>query len=125
MKRLFFTLSFFLMLNGCQFLKPDYLTNITASDLNQLLLQQDIFLLDVHIPEQKHIKGTDLLIPYNEIVSHANQLPADKNTPIYLYCKSGAMANAAAATLHELGYAHLFNLEGGADAWKKAGFPVQ
>jgi rhodanese-related sulfurtransferase len=35
------------------------------------------------------------------------------------------MGNAASKTLHKLGYQHLFNLEGGAAAWQKAGFAFE
>lgn len=98
---------------------------VTAADLNKLMQQQDIFLVDVHTPQQRHIKGTDLFIPYDEIEKYQDKLPKDKNTPIYLYCKSGPMANAAARSLHELGYSNLTNLEDGVNAWQKAGFAFQ
>ncbi|MGZ4980544.1 MAG: rhodanese-like domain-containing protein [Methylobacter sp.] len=114
-----------LVVTGCAFQKPDYLKVITAPDLNRIMQQADIFLVDVHVPEQQHIRGTDLFIPYNEIEKHQDKLPKDKNTPIYLYCESGPMGNAAARTLHDLGYGNLYNLEGGAKAWRKAGFDFE
>ncbi len=116
---------FSLILSGCQFFQPDYLHSITPTELNQVLQSQDILLVDVHTPEQAHIKGTDFFVPYNEIAQHQQQFPADKNTPIYLYCEGGPMGNAAARSLHELGYRNLFNLAGGTNAWKRAGFKVE
>lgn len=104
--------------------KPAYLKVITATEMNQLMQNEDIFLVDVHTPEQPHIKGTDLFIPYNEIEKYQDKLPKDKNTAIYLYCEGGPMGNAAAESLHELGYDNLTNLDGGAKAWKKAGFSL-
>ena len=86
---------------------------------------EDIFLVDVHTPEQQHIKGTDLFIPYNKIETYKDKLPQDKNTPIYLYCEGGPMGNAAAKSLYELGYRNLFNLEGGAKAWRNAGLDFE
>jgi rhodanese-related sulfurtransferase len=86
---------------------------------------EDIFLVDVHTPEQQHIKGTDLFIPFNEIDKNQDKLPKDKDTAIYLYCEGGPMGNAAAKTLYELGYRNLFNLEGGTRAWRKAGFNLE
>jgi len=94
---------------------------ITATELNRIMQNEDILLVDVHTPEQQHIKGTDLFIPYNEIDKYKDKLPKDKNTAIYLYCAGGPMGNAAARSLHEIGYPNLFNLEGGAKAWQKAG----
>ena len=87
--------------------------------------KEDIFLVDVHTPEQRHIKGTDLFMPYNEIEKFKDKLPQDKNTAIYLYCQSGPMGNAAAKSLYALGYRNLFNLEGGAMAWRKAGLDFE
>jgi len=110
---------------GCGFQKPDYLKVITATELNRILQQEDIFLVDVHTPEQQHIKGTDLFIPYNEIEKYKDKFPKDKNTAIYLYCEGGPMGNAAARSLYELGYRNLFNLEGGAKSWRKAGLDFE
>jgi rhodanese-related sulfurtransferase len=110
------------MMVGCQFQQPDYLKILTPAELHGAMQNEDIFLVDVHTPQQRHIRGTDLFVPYNEIDKHLDKLPQDKNTPIYLYCEGGPMGNAAAKKLHELGYQNLFNLDGGASAWKQAGF---
>ena len=117
--------AFVFIVTGCMFQKPDYLKVITATELNQLMQNENIFLIDVHTPKQQHIKGTDLFIPYNEIEKNKDKLPKDKNTAIYLYCEGGPMGNAAARTFYELGYHNLSNLEGGAHAWKKAGFTFE
>jgi rhodanese-related sulfurtransferase len=116
---------FFLIVIGCMFQRPDYLTVITPAQLNKTLQNEDIFLVDVHTPEQRHIKGTDLVVPFNEIENYQDKFPANKDTPIYLYCEGGPMGNAAAKTLHDLGYRNLINLEGGTSAWKKSGFDVE
>lgn len=94
---------------------------ITATELNRIIQNEDIFLVDVHTPEQQHIKGTDLFIPYNEIEQYKDKFPKDKNTAIYLYCEGGPMGNAAARSLYDLGYRNLSNLEGGTKAWRQAG----
>lgn len=111
-----------LMLNACAFQQPDYLTVISSTELNEIMKNKEILLIDVHTPEQQHIKGTDLFIPYNKIEKYKDKLPKDKNTAIYLYCEGGPMGNAAARSLHELGYSNLINLKGGASAWRKQGF---
>lgn len=48
----------------------------------------------------------------------------DKTKPVYVYCASGARSGAAAAALREKGYTAI-NMEGGLNAWKKAGKPVK
>jgi len=126
MKKLLYPIiAFIFIVAGCAFQKPDYLKVITATELNRIMQQEDIFLVDVHTPEQQHIKGTDLFIPYNEIEKYKDKLPKDKNAAIYLYCEGGPMGNAAARSLYELGYRNLFNLEGGEKAWRKAGLDFE
>jgi rhodanese-related sulfurtransferase len=124
-KPLFLIIAFIFIMTGCAFQKPDYLKVITATELNRVIQKEDIFLVDVHTPEQQHIKGTDLFIPYNEVEKYKDKLPKDKNTAIYLYCEGGPMGNAAARSLYELGYRNLTNLEGGAKAWSKAGLDFE
>lgn len=124
-KKLYPIIAFIVIVTGCMFQKPDYLKVITATELNRIMLNEDIFLVDVHTPEQRHIKGTDLFIPYNEIEAYKDKLPKDKNTAIYLYCEGGPMGNAAARSLYELGYRNLINLEGGTKAWRKTGLDFE
>ena len=117
--------AFVLMIAGCQFQQPDYVKTVTAPELNQIMKSKDIFLVDVHTPEQRHIKGTDLFIPYDEVEKYKDKLPSDKNSPIYLYCEGGPMGNAAARSLYQLGYRNLTNLEGGAQAWRENGLAFE
>ena len=124
-KKLFPLITFIFIVTGCMFQKPDYVKVITATELNRIMQNEDIFLVDVHTPEQQHIKGTDLFIPYNEIEKYKDKLPKNKNIAIYLYCEGGPMGNAAARSLYELGYRNLFNLEGGANAWRKTGLDFE
>lgn len=118
-------LAVLLLVSGCGAEKPDYVKAISVNELRQVLQSQDIFLVDVHTPQQKHIKGTDVFIPYDEIDKYPSKLPTDKNTAIYLYCESGRMANIAAKALYGLGYRNLTNLEGGAKEWRKSGFEFE
>ena len=114
-----------LTVSACTFIKPDGLIVISPQELNAVIQKADIFLVDVHVPEQRHIKGTDLFIPYDEIADHLEKFPKDKQTPIYLYCEGGPMANSAARVLMNEGYKKVYNLEGGADAWHEAGYEFQ
>ncbi len=124
-KKSFLLLFLVITVTGCQFLAPDYVQGISATELHQIMQDKDVFLVDVHTPEQRHIKGTDLFVPYNEIEKYQDKFPRDKNTAIYLYCESGPMGNAAARRLHELGYRNLYNLQGGADAWREQGLAFE
>ena len=125
MKKILIIFSFSFIFNGCMFLQPDYLTVISPTELNEIMQKQDVFLVDVHTPQQRHIKGTDVFIPYNEVEQFKDKLPENKDTPIYIYCEGGPMGNAAARSFNALGYKNLFNLDGGANAWKNAGLPFE
>ncbi len=48
----------------------------------------------------------------------------DKSKPVYVYCASGVRSASAAAALREKGF-NAINMEGGMNAWKKAGKPVE
>jgi rhodanese-related sulfurtransferase len=97
--------------------------NIQPEELNNYLKEdKDIYLLDVHIPEQPHIIGTDAFIPFNEIQNNIEKLPEDKNTEIVVYCRSGSMSETASEELIELGYTNVKNLSGGLNAWKAEGY---
>ena len=97
---------------------------ISANSLNTIMKENNVLLVDVHIPEQRHIEGTDLFAPFYKVDNYQEHLPTDKDTPIYLYCKSGPMANWAARTLFDMGYTNIYNLQGGMDAWNDLKLPV-
>lgn len=111
-------------LQACAFSRPDELNMITPKQLQTKLQQEDILLVDVHIPEQTHLPGTDTFIPFYRVDNEPDKFPINKNEPIYLYCKSGPMANWAAHSLLEMGYTNIYNLEGGLDAWKEQKLPL-
>ena len=96
---------------------------ISANSLNTIMKENDVLLVDVHIPEQRHIAGTDLFAPFYKVDNYQEHFPMDKDTPIYLYCKSGPMANWAARTLFDMGYTNIYNLQGGMDAWNDLKLP--
>jgi len=94
--------------------------NIDSEELAEILsTEEDTFLLDVHIPEQSHIEGTDSFIPYNELDSNIDKLPSDKNQKIVVYCRSGSMSKVASDKLLDLGYTDVSNLEGGINSWNQ------
>jgi len=92
---------------------------LRPSELKNMLKNKDFFLLDVHVPEQPHIPGTDAFIDYRKIRQNSRLLPADRNTRIVVYCQGGGMSLSAARELLELGYTHVYDLAGGTLAYNR------
>jgi len=57
-------------------------------------------------------------IPYDEISYRANELPADKNRTLVVYCRSGRRSAIARSTLIRLGYLHVYDAGGYSDLKK-------
>ncbi len=99
-------------------------TRLSPTELRNMKDKQDFPLVNVHIPFEGNIPGTDLSIPYNEIDQNLAQLPA-KDEKILLYCRSGSMSDQASETLVELGYTNVWDLGGGMIAWQEAGYRLK
>lgn len=99
--------------------------DVSVSELETMLENKDFVFVNVHIPFEGDIPDTDLSIPYDEIESHLDELPADKDAKIVLYCRSDRMSNIAAEKLVSLGYSNIWNLDGGFAAWEAEGLPIE
>ncbi|MBV6395067.1 MAG: hypothetical protein HFACDABA_00638 [Anaerolineales bacterium] len=101
--------------------------NISPAELNAMLDEKDFVFINAHIPFDGNIQDTDLSIPYDQIGApeYLNQLPADKNAKIVLYCRSGRMSAIAATELVSLGFTNIWNLDGGMAAWEQAGYEIE
>ena len=96
-------------------------TNITPDQLAGMLDHKDFTLLNVKTPYVGEIAGTDLYIPYDELAARANELPANKEAKVVVYCRTGHESAIAAQTLIDLGYTTIDNLDGGMTAWTATG----
>ena len=83
------------------------------------LEQPSAVVINVHVPYDGEIAGTDLFMPFDQIEPAA--LPADRATPLVVYCRSGSMSATAVVTLAALGYTNIVELAGGMSAWEAAG----
>jgi rhodanese-related sulfurtransferase len=99
----------------------DGYTDISVEQLASMLEEKDVTLVNVHIPYEGELPQTDLFIPFDQIEGNLDQLP-DKEAPIVLYCRSGSMSTSAAKELIDLGYTDIYELDGGFNEWKAAGY---
>ncbi|WP_293914444.1 rhodanese-like domain-containing protein [Deinococcus sp.] len=96
---------------------------LTPQALATALKHKSFTLINVHVPFEGAIAGTDAFIPFDAVKGSA-RLPRDHKAQILLYCRSGRMSAIAHATLHSLGYSNVRELQGGFDAWTQAGFAL-
>lgn len=80
--------------------------------------------INVHVPYEGDIAGTDLSIPFDQISSQIGTVLPDRNTPLAIYCRSGRMSESALAELNSLGYVNVLELRGGMQAWEATGRAV-
>ena len=60
----------------------------------------------------------------NEFMLRQDEWPADKDTPIVIYCGSGYRGAIATVMMRLAGYTNVRNLSGGTNAWTAAGLPL-
>ena len=107
--------------------------SISPRRLEELRNQgQEVELIDVRTPAEYragHVLGSKL-VPLDELgpetlEGQLNNPGAGHGDPLYLTCQSGYRAQQAADRLAAAGYRNLALIEGGTQAWEKAGLPMQ
>ena len=83
-------------------------------------------LVDVREPEEWAETGVPqgaVLVPLGDLESRAaSELAADR--PVYVICRSGNRSQTGSDILVGLGFAEVYNVDGGINAWLAAGLPV-
>jgi rhodanese-related sulfurtransferase len=98
-------------------------TNVSATELQKMLVNKDFILVDVWTAYAGYIPGTDLFISYTVIEQNLDKLP-DKTAKIVLYCLAGGVSKDVAGTLVGLGYTNIYRLIEGLTGWEKAGLEI-
>ena len=84
--------------------------NITAQEAKELMdSREDYIILDTRTREEydeSRIPGA-ILIPHDEILEKAEDVLADKDQLILVYCRSGRRSKLAAENLVKLGYTNI------------------
>ena len=88
---------------------------------------RDLVVLDIRekdafdagrVPGARHLPRGQLELRVN------SDLP-DPTARILTYCEFGKISTLAAATLRDLGYTRAVALDGGMQAWREAGYPIE
>lgn len=99
---------------------------ISATEATLLINREDALILDIretnewsagHIANARHIA-------LGQLGKRLSEIDKFKEQPVIVYCASGNRSASACATLKRAGFAKVFNLAGGINAWSSAGLPV-
>lgn len=99
---------------------------VSMADAKSNLGKDGVVFLDVREPKEfkaGHIPGA-INIPRGLAEFKIDKSIKNKNAKIFIYCKTGGRATLTAANLIKMGYKNIVNIEGGWEAWMKAGYPV-
>jgi len=100
---------------------------VDVAEAKEMLKDPSVAVIDVRDPHEYqagHVPEATL-IPVNSVFARREELPKDGK--ILFVCKMGSRSALAAemAAAAGLPAERLYNLEGGTDAWVKAGEPVE
>ena len=99
--------------------------DISAEGAKKMVDRKDAFVLDVrdkasfdkgHLAHAHHMDVLD-------IENRVDELPQDKK--ILVYCEIGVLSMAAGKKLLEAGFREVYNITGGIEEWKSAGYPLE
>ena len=104
---------------------------VSPKDASVEGVSEGVVFLDVREPVEweHHIEGA-VQVPRG-LLEFAADPASPKHKPeldpagrVIVYCRSGVRAALACATLMDMGYENVANLEGGFGAWQEAGLPA-
>ncbi len=90
------------------------------------------YLIDVRMPVEyrtEHAEGA-VQLPLDDLnpetyESYLQDHKISREEPVFLICKSGSRAKKAAQLLRRFGHQKIGVVEGGTEAWRRAGLPIQ
>jgi rhodanese-related sulfurtransferase len=106
---------------------PDGFLGIAPAALNDQIAAAKPVLIDVREPKELTDNGyiaDSVNIPLRTLLDDMSKLPADKTTPIVVYCGSGHRSAMALDVLSLLGYTNVKSELGGFKAWVAAELPI-
>ncbi|MDR5755826.1 rhodanese-like domain-containing protein [Caballeronia sp. LZ035] len=99
---------------------------ISAAEATTLINRRNAVVVDLrpaaefangHLPSARNLE-------VSELQAKIGQIAKNKSNPVVLVCQTGQQSQRASRSVSEAGYAEVHVLEGGVNAWQKAGMPV-
>ncbi len=100
-------------------------SRINVDEAKAMITGGSAVVIDVREPHEyaaAHVPGAKL-IPVNTIINHKDEIP-DAGDLVFI-CAVGQRSALACEYAAALGKQNLYNVEGGTDAWVRAGLPVE
>lgn len=116
----------FMVCSACKQSKMEN-TTLEPKEFNEQLQSQQGVLLDVRTPEEfneGHLADAQN-IDFKNTSFEASMGQLDKNKTYFVYCKAGVRSEKAVDLMQKLGFQEVYHMQGGIDAWRKEGLPLQ
>lgn len=100
-------------------------TRVSVAEAKEKIDKDDVQIVDVRTPAEYaggHVPGA-INIPHMSVVSRKDELAKDKE--LVFICQVGQRSALACEFAASLGFNELYNVEGGTEAWIKAGYGVE
>lgn len=108
-------------LSGCS--SSSAVKNLDAQPFSKISAESSTYVLDVRTPEE--FASGHLTNAHNinvESSSFGTEIAKlDKNATYAVYCQSGRRSGIATAEMEKAGFSHIYNLNGGMEAWTASG----
>jgi rhodanese-related sulfurtransferase len=118
-----------LLLLGCGSYEIDTkaVANITPNEAQTMTSENQAVIIDVREDnewDEKHIPGA-IHVPLGQLKDRITELETYKNTPLIMQCQRGGRSVQASAVMKSAGFAKVYNLDGGLQAWEQSGFKTE
>ncbi len=109
------------------------LVSLTPLEVSEELIGRTL-VVDLREEDELHVAGwirdsvwapRGMLEFWADPDDRRHRIEFDPERRLILYCSTGERSAMAAATLRSMGYRDVRVLDGGIEAWKKAGLPVE
>lgn len=102
-------------------------TNISPKDAQTMSAENQAVIIDVREDSEwneKHIPGA-IHVPLGQLKDRLTELETYKNIPLIMQCQRGGRSAQASALMKSAGFAKVYNLDGGLQAWEQSGFKTE
>jgi membrane protein DedA with SNARE-associated domain/rhodanese-related sulfurtransferase len=103
---------------------------ITPEELRRRMeLGEPFYVVDLRHPTRVAADGRSLpgsvhLTP-DQVITHRDRIPTDRDIVVFCNCPAEATAAQVAVSLRGFGFARVYPLQGGLDAWQRSGYPLE